>query len=397
MYITSAYLPKAKLRPGDELEYLEASAKLHPNSTMIKNRIARTAMKARDFELAAKMFSQLGDRVELYVWRPNEFYKERSRLEKMGYEVKKDAFPPLPALPAEVSRLDLDPETLLYHISELFTGERYAELDAVCDALRQNGSRFPDGRLKMEMVSSVFPDLKLTDLESWECSVLFGRWRKQNPRSSTAAAGAVRNCVNEAWDIRGGGYANQVSERQWKGFKERQEVARSYLAEAETAGADKDPDLYAAAITMGMGLGLKRAHIEAYLARARALNPDDPRAFRAMAEYLLPRWHSSDAELAAFLDGLNPEMFLAVSNAFEKDDLPMSVSQLQARSTEGAAAIARKRPSLQTWTDLLFNAYTSRDRGKALEALSHMNGKWAGGWLPDRKTYTTIVRWARGS
>jgi hypothetical protein len=102
-----------------------------------------------------------------------------------------------------------------------------------------------------------------------------------------------------AWQARGGGWANTVTDKGWEGFREHMALAERSLARAwqmnsncaETARLMMDVEL-------GQGQGLQRE--EAWLNRAMAADTNYYEAAWAMAWYLQPRWHGSDEDTLEF-------------------------------------------------------------------------------------------------
>lgn len=102
-----------------------------------------------------------------------------------------------------------------------------------------------------------------------------------------------------AWDARGGGWADTVTEPNAKLFSER-------LAEAETAFEKAwklDPKNALAPtkmITVAMGLGQPRARMEIWFERAMQAEPDNYAACHYKLFYLEPKWLGSEKEMLDF-------------------------------------------------------------------------------------------------
>jgi hypothetical protein len=105
--------------------------------------------------------------------------------------------------------------------------------------------------------------------------------------------------VDWAWDARGSGWANTVTENGWRDFRARLQAARVELEDAV-----KDfPEgwvAHARLETVAMGLGLARAYLEEHFEKAVKVRPRYYQAYSAKHQYLMPRWHGSSRELIAF-------------------------------------------------------------------------------------------------
>jgi hypothetical protein len=102
-----------------------------------------------------------------------------------------------------------------------------------------------------------------------------------------------------AWDARGNGFANTVTEEGWRGFRERLGQARAALERAWQL----DPSnarVAAEMITVCMGQGRDREEMETWFRRAMEADPDCYTACDNKLRYLQPKWHGSVEEALAF-------------------------------------------------------------------------------------------------
>ena len=102
-----------------------------------------------------------------------------------------------------------------------------------------------------------------------------------------------------AWDARGSGYADTVTEQGWKDFRARLAVAEKALVKAYELDPG-EPQSSAAMITVCMGLSKPRPEMEKWFRRATAANPDSHDAYEKKLLYLEPKWHGSVEEMLEF-------------------------------------------------------------------------------------------------
>lgn len=98
--------------------------------------------------------------------------------------------------------------------------------------------------------------------------------------------------IEEAWDARGSGYANTVTEEGWKGFKTHLDAARAAL----TASWEAQPGLPEAAtemITVAKGRSIERNETRKWFDRAVAAQFDYAEAYWGLYDALMPRWCGS--------------------------------------------------------------------------------------------------------
>jgi hypothetical protein len=105
--------------------------------------------------------------------------------------------------------------------------------------------------------------------------------------------------INYAWEARGNGYADTVTEEGWRQFRERLTEARAAL---ERAWALKPGDLRAAVLMLRVekGIGGDRAEMEKWFERAMRADGNCRDACLDKLDWLDPKWHGSREELLAF-------------------------------------------------------------------------------------------------
>jgi hypothetical protein len=107
------------------------------------------------------------------------------------------------------------------------------------------------------------------------------------------------NYKDYAWDARGSGWANTVTEDGWKNMKERLATAE----EALTAAWKIDPEdtrFATEMIGVELGQGKGREHMELWFKRAMEAAPFNFEACKKKLYYLEPKWHGSREEMLDF-------------------------------------------------------------------------------------------------
>jgi hypothetical protein len=106
--------------------------------------------------------------------------------------------------------------------------------------------------------------------------------------------------IDRAWESRGSGWANTVSESGWKGFHRELEIARKHLMAAWQTRPDQ-PHAAALMIVVVMGDGAKRGeNARLWFDRATAAYFDYDSAYHRYRQTLLPRWGGDYNTLLAF-------------------------------------------------------------------------------------------------
>ncbi len=129
----------------------------------------------------------------------------------------------------------------------------------------------------------------------------FARWQEAYPKSVTPRIAEAIVHVNYAWDARGGGYANTVTDEAWRRFFKELDEADSLLLEAERLSQD-DPHLYETMLRTLLGKSTSKTQMEDVLQKGVAITRDYDHLYRRATIYLLPRWHGSAGEVVAFAE-----------------------------------------------------------------------------------------------
>lgn len=109
--------------------------------------------------------------------------------------------------------------------------------------------------------------------------------------------------VHWAWEARGSGTADTVTEEGWRLFRERLAIAEDALTEAYKKDPT-DPLAPTEMLTVALGRNQPRDVMETWYRRATAADPDGIDAPVAKANYLEPKWHGSVADVRRFVDEL---------------------------------------------------------------------------------------------
>ncbi|WP_020468813.1 hypothetical protein [Zavarzinella formosa] len=173
----------------------------------------------------------------------------------------------------------------------------------------------------------------------------------RNVLSTFSSADILRNLIegsfyiDYAWEARGNGFADEVTEEGAKLYKERLVKAREHFAAAWRAD-DQCAEAAVGMIRVCVGLGLPAEEMETWFARARKANPTLYEAFEAKFNYLKPQWHGSNEELLAYARQLakHPDWGRQVPI------LMMAAHELIARQSGDSVAYFTRNP--QVWKDI---------------------------------------------
>jgi len=196
-------------------------------------------------------------------------------------------------------------ESYKAHIAILFVQHDYAGLEKEISSARATKARLQGGIWKIAMFydavghaipafggSTVDWDAHLADIKKWIAAY---------PESAAARVALAEAYVNDAWEARGHGYANTVSESGWNNFGERIQLAESALLDAAKL-KEKCPYWYEAMQEVALAQGWDRDEARALFDEATAFEPAYYHYYRQYANYMMPRWYGDEGETQAFAE-----------------------------------------------------------------------------------------------
>jgi hypothetical protein len=166
---------------------------------------------------------------------------------------------------------------------------------------------------------------------------------KALPNSALGSYMEANYYAEWAWEARGSGWADTVTEEGWKGFGERLDKAQ-IAAEKGWHLDPLDSDCASVMITVCMGKGLGRETMETWFQRAIRANPHSLAACGAKMLFLLPKWGGSEQEALEFGRW-------CVTNGDGKDRLPMVLLAAYGDMRTLASSPLPQASALQYWTD----------------------------------------------
>jgi hypothetical protein len=213
------------------------------------------------------------------------------------------------AHPCDFSDAEFDTSTNIhalddYHnaVAQLLKQEKFADLDCVADAARAGKTRFPGGAWKLRQfyIGLDSPRPGHPTQEDWRQHLeLIGRWRQNNPRSITAPIALAESYSSYAWDARGDGYSDSVSDGGWKLYGERMAKAKAILDDVAPA---KCPDWFVAMQQVAQGQSWDLPQATTLVQQAIKFEPGYQYYYRIYANYLLPKWSGEEGDAARFAE-----------------------------------------------------------------------------------------------
>ena len=204
------------------------------------------------------------------------------RLLKAIYEVVEKA-------PEEVEKGEPVSAQSYDEVLTLLDEERFEELDQFFSELRHSGRLTRRGsNAYVNLLGYLVPQERS---EQWFVAT----------RSVHAQAVMIQRETARAWEARGNGYSNTVSEDGWKGFEDYLQVGMAHFQDALSKDAT-NPAVLLAGTRVALGLGAEPKDVQDMVERSRKSDSPEPRLLNSYLYHCLPRWHGNPELMVKFLE-----------------------------------------------------------------------------------------------
>ncbi|MBM3460885.1 MAG: DUF4034 domain-containing protein [Armatimonadetes bacterium] len=289
----------------------------YPNSLNVLSAFCFAACLAQDAPAAQALFDRIGDMWLPEIWgtRAN-FAKLRAWAYGEGAAVRPTADPQLKGYRAAFTvsggseaqmprNATFQATEMRLQLRDLWERERYAELEGVADALRNEIQPLASiVRLETFYAGMRREGQGFSTVDDFRAFVAGqDAWKKAIPTSTTARLVTAEGWMQHAWDARGNATGEQVTEEALKAFNERMAGAKPLLEDAEKqveeAGV-KDPHLYSAMIAHATATAGSIETVNALFEKGMELNLQYSPLYLEKAAWLLPRWHGKEGDVEKF-------------------------------------------------------------------------------------------------
>jgi Domain of unknown function (DUF4034) len=190
-------------------------------------------------------------------------------------------------------------------IAQMLKDEKFAELDCLTDRARSGKERFPGGSWKVhELYSGLYQPVqypvKHATQDDWNNLLQrLQKWVTGRPTSVTARVALARTYLLYAYDARGNGFANTVSDSGWKLFEERTAMAKGILDEASNLPT-RCPEWYVDMLLVAQNQSWDKDRSRTLFDEAFKFEPGYYYNARVLAAYLLPKWGGEEGATEKF-------------------------------------------------------------------------------------------------
>jgi hypothetical protein len=179
-------------------------------------------------------------------------------------------------------------------VLSLLAAKEYDQLDEFAAKLRSSKECMADGTWKLAFVYCPLPPSNKSAGSEWEARLTSLRdWCTARSNSVTARVALACVLTDYAWQARGGGWANSVSDEGWRMFFQRLREADEIL---DQTGDRSCPFYWSVRMRVALGLQKTKAEFDAIFSQALSSIPDYKPYYFWRAFYLLPRWNGEPGE-----------------------------------------------------------------------------------------------------
>jgi hypothetical protein len=211
-------------------------------------------------------------------------------------------------------------EVFKLHVHELLGHRRFDELEKIAEDLRREKTLYRNGTWKLRDFYVGMPPRNDVPESGWQKAAgLHQEWLAARPQSLTAHLAYISFLVDYAWQARGSGYADTVTNQGWRLMGERLEEAEKTLRKARTLPG-KDPNWWLLALRVGLGSHWPAQVFDDIVKEGLSVEPTFWHLHISRAYSLLPRWYGEPgdweayaAKAAALPDGLGDEAYARIA------------------------------------------------------------------------------------
>jgi hypothetical protein len=285
--------------------------------------------------------------------------------------------------------------------------KEFEKLDCVADHVRSGKERFPGGSWKIHVFylgldSPVQYPLHATE-QDWETLIVQLRgWLTARPQSVTAHIALASTYLQYAWEARGSGYSNTVSDSGWKLLNQRTAEGKRLLEEASTLPT-KCPEWYLAMQSVSQSEGWSASDARGLFEQAYKFEPGYYYYAQFFADYLLPKWSGEKGDTEQFTKEITDRVggdegdalyFLIARYMIcgcENDEPKLSWQRI----SKGYEALEKRYgTSMEVMNQIAFLATLYQDPIVADKTMARIGNQWDEEKWKDKANYDSWKEWA---
>jgi hypothetical protein len=297
-------------------------------------------------------------------------------------------------------------EAKLKHLVEAdLVAEKFDDLDRMAYQFRSEKSRFPGGSWKLTEFYGALDKPMLTDKDTLDHLAHLRRWVAQRPDSITARVALATSLHRWAWEARGNGMANTVTDEGWKLFNERIQESMEVLNAAAKLH-DRCPQWYSEMMIVGLAQNWDEARMREVFEQGVQFAPDYFRLYKQMANYLLPKWDGKPGDAVDFATSAadrvggdeGDEIYFHIADAvIGKNGRNFGVKQMDWARIQRGAQVVTAKYGTTGWLQnkMAYYAYKFQDAAVARQQFEQIGDRWDRGVWRDRARFDEARDWSQ--
>lgn len=197
-----------------------------------------------------------------------------------------------------------DPTDLMDWAGIVLAAHDFDDLEKLADQLQKNKTIDPsNGHWQLEnLIDGITRGLNLIYPNQGPLQIdLIQQWVNAKPQTVAPLVALADAQLDQAWEIRGGDYAQSVTQDRMDRFEDMLHQSQTTLTNALGIDPNFLP-IYPIAIKVLLGLNSDRASIDDLFNKAVSIDPYYPTVYIPMVTTLLPRWGGAPGAVEAFAD-----------------------------------------------------------------------------------------------
>lgn len=207
--------------------------------------------------------------------------------------------------PGVAEKPDQTDEAYAAYIRNILAQEDFAQLEKIAQQNRLEKGHLLGGVWKIWAFycGTVCPVSGSTRTESeWQRQfAILKKWNAAYPNSTAARLSLAYLHINYAWFARGGGFADSITDDEWKLFYKRTEEAKAILLEASSF-KEKDPFWYELMQLVAHNEGWPQPEARELFDQAIAFEPGYYHYYVEYDRYLQPQWYGKPGDVLSFAE-----------------------------------------------------------------------------------------------
>lgn len=296
------------------------------------------------------------------------------------------------------------------NVRSLFLASDFAKLEDLAALYRDEQARTSSGLWMSTLFYASIENLvsyQQASPETWQYLYkISDAWIAKYPDSPTPYLAKSLITRQQAWSIRGTGYANTVKAESWQPFNEKIQAAKDILLESKSISS-QEPHWYVVMVDIATEQSWQDAAFEELVDEGLARYPYYYQLYFDIMNYYTPKWHGDPVKIEAFASraaeltkkkegaGLYSRIYWAASQSQFKGRLFQNSHVRWPLMSQGIDDVLREYPDQWNINSFALFACLAEDQKKTRNLIAMIKGEpMKSAWLGNLKYYQYCETWS---